>query len=573
MGVDLPTKPTPGTDRALVALLGAGLLLRLLIAWAPFSYLAARGPLIDDAFYSLGIARNLAGGHGLTADGVHPTSGFQPLYTFLLVPFYFFSGGDPILPIHSALTLLALAGTATGWFLFRITRRLAGAGAALFSLTLWTFSPYFLTQGMNGLETGLFGLFFAAALDLHLGAVGSDSGVRRLALLGVVLAGLVLARVDGLILCAVLFLDLWRDRSPFDRRLVRAGTILSITALLALPYFIFLRLRFGSFLPESGAATRFISLCYGTLFVSNPQALSYFPPEQAPWSYYAASLGKAAESLAAEPLLFPASLPVALLARISETWPTAAGAAGFLALLANLLLLFHFARHAPLASRFRDYARIALATALLWLPAYAFGGLGQWWFARYFFPLFILMLPLSGFAFRRIGETLAAFRGMRPASYAALALGLQILLFASQVPGAFFTHRPNLNVSSFLRMASILDQTIPPEATAGAFQSGTLSYFSDRTVINLDGVVNAAALEALKERRMAEYVRSEGIQAVIDYPLILHALLVRRSPAGEARRLGEVQQVGAFYLVRVAANPGQGPAPPAGPPGPSGGPP
>jgi hypothetical protein len=61
---------------------------------------------------------------------------------------------------------------------------------------------------------------------------------------------------------------------------------------------------------------------------------------------------------------------------------------------------------------------------------------------------------------------------------------------------------------------------------------------------------------------MAEYVRGAGIQAVIDYPLILQALLVRRSPAGEARRLGEVRQVGPFYLVRVAS-PGSAPEPPA----------
>jgi hypothetical protein len=567
MGEDLPTKPTPGTDRALLALLGAGLLLRLLIAWAPFSYLTARGPLIDDAFYSLGIARNLAGGHGLTADGVHQTSGFQPLYTFLLVPFYLVSKGDPILPIHSTLTLLALAGTATGWLLFRITRRLAGAGAALFALTLWTFSPYFLTQGLNGLETGLFGLLFAAALDLHLGAARSASGSRPLVVLGIVLAGLVLARVDGLMLGAVLLLDLFRERSSLRARLTRAATVLSIASLLALPYFVFLRARFGSFLPESGAATRFISLCYGTLFVSNPEALAYFPPDQAPWSYYAASLGKAAGTLVAEPLLFPSSLPIALLAPISERWPTAAHAAGFLALLANLLLIWVGARRTPLESRLGEYARIALPTTLLWIPAYAFVALGQWWFARYFFPLFILIVPLSGLAFRRIGERLAVFRGMRPASYAALAFGLQLLLFAWQVPGAFFTHRPNLNVSSFLRMAAILDQAIPPQATAGAFQSGTLSYFSDRTVVNLDGVVNAGALAALKERRMAEYVRSAGIQAVIDYPLILQALLVRRSPAGEARRLGEVQQVGPFYLVRVGS-PAQGPEPRApSPPG------
>jgi len=55
--------------------LATGLLLRLLIAWAPFSYLASRGPIVDDAFYSFSVARNIAAGNGPTADGIHATSG------------------------------------------------------------------------------------------------------------------------------------------------------------------------------------------------------------------------------------------------------------------------------------------------------------------------------------------------------------------------------------------------------------------------------------------------------------------------------------------------------------------
>ena len=138
-----------GRDPLLGWLLAAGLLLRLAIACAPFSYLASRGPLLDDAFYSFSIARNLAAGHGPTADGIHATSGFQPLHTVLLVPFYLLFPRDPILPIHLALTLLALCGCATGWLIYRIVSRVAPRPAALFSLALWTFSPYFLFQGEN----------------------------------------------------------------------------------------------------------------------------------------------------------------------------------------------------------------------------------------------------------------------------------------------------------------------------------------------------------------------------------------------------------------------------------------
>ena len=125
-----------GRDRALLGLLAAGLILRLTLAWA---------------------ARNLATGAGFTADTVHPTSGFQPLYTFLLVPLYLLLPKGPILPVHLALSILAVCGAATGWFVFRIARRLSSRRATLFSLFLWSFSPYFLSQRQHGLETGLSG--------------------------------------------------------------------------------------------------------------------------------------------------------------------------------------------------------------------------------------------------------------------------------------------------------------------------------------------------------------------------------------------------------------------------------
>src|SRR5438552_8438949 len=39
----------------------------------------------DDAGYYLAIARNFCLGHGLSFDRIHPTNGFNPLYTVLLI--------------------------------------------------------------------------------------------------------------------------------------------------------------------------------------------------------------------------------------------------------------------------------------------------------------------------------------------------------------------------------------------------------------------------------------------------------------------------------------------------------
>src|SRR4030095_1394436 len=134
---------------------------------------------------------------------------------------------------------------------------------------------------------------------------------------------------------------------------------------------------------------------------------------------------------------------------------------------------------------------------------------------------------------------------------ALLACALHALVFAIQVPDSFIRHKPNLNVSTYLLAVAALDAQLPAGSRVGAFQSVTLGYCSRCQVINLDGVFNRDATRALKEQRMATYIREEGITAVIDWPWILEALLVRRSPEGSAQELGTAHRAGPFVMILV----------------------
>ena len=144
---------------------------------------------------------------------------------------------------------------------------------------------------------------------------------------------------------------------------------------------------------------------------------------------------------------------------------------------------------------------------------------------------------------------------MGPARFAAAAACLHLVLFAWQVPEQFLRNKPLLNVSGYIQAARVLDESLPPGSRGGAFQSGTIGYFAHRPVINLDGVVNRGAARALKEKRMADYIREEGIEAIIDWPQWFEALLVQRSPAGAGRSLGPARRVGLFLLMRVEPSP------------------
>ena len=83
------------TSAALIWLLVVAAVVHLGVISQDFATLAKNGYLYDDSFYAFQIARNIAGGHGPTFDGVNLTNGFQPLYVAMLVPvFVLFCDGE-----------------------------------------------------------------------------------------------------------------------------------------------------------------------------------------------------------------------------------------------------------------------------------------------------------------------------------------------------------------------------------------------------------------------------------------------------------------------------------------------
>jgi hypothetical protein len=64
----------------------------------------------------------------------------------------------------------------------------------------------------------------------------------------------------------------------------------------------------------------------------------------------------------------------------------------------------------------------------------------------------------------------------------------------------------------------------PPHARIGTFNAGLNAYYSERVVVNLDGTVDAAALEAIREKELLEYMRGMGISYVSDYEASIHMI-------------------------------------------------
>lgn len=66
-----------------------------------------------------------------------------------------------------------------------------------------------------------------------------------------------------------------------------------------------------------------------------------------------------------------------------------------------------------------------------------------------------------------------------------------------------------------------MNENLPEGSVVGVFNAGIQGYVSTHTLINLDGLVNNAALEALQERELWSYIKESGIGYISDFPLYL----------------------------------------------------
>jgi hypothetical protein len=63
---------------------------------------------------------------------------------------------------------------------------------------------------------------------------------------------------------------------------------------------------------------------------------------------------------------------------------------------------------------------------------------------------------------------------------------------------------------------SRFEAQVPPGMQVGSFNAGIPAYFSDRTVVNLDGLVNHTAARYWRLHRFDEYLREAGIRYIAD---------------------------------------------------------
>jgi hypothetical protein len=557
MTATAPPQAPRAVDRMVVAAVAVPAVISVAAAvamlFAPADDLARTLP-VEDAYYALSVARQVAIGGGITIDGAVETNGFQPLWVGLNVPLYALVDGDRIAGLRLSQILATLLWLAFVPLLALQARDLArrhglsGTTAAAAAAIVAVGSVSVLRVFRNGLETGLTLLLLAAAVILldrwtngrraaaddpapaapddraaPAAAAGDraapadgraappaaapvdraapaderpSSGwtLRRVVLAGLLLGALAWARLDAAMF-AVAFaaVMVWRSR----RGAAPALAACVLAALVLVPWLAYNVALDGSPMPSGGQA----------------QARAHNLPHNLDSALRAVGSWTLAPVLRAS--MHTSAVPIVEVL-----------AAGGIALTVLAFVLVRRGRRVPLGA-----GTLALGLYVAFLLVWYVFAFGAWWFLdRYLSPILVLAVPWLAVALERLGRrwALPALAG----TVVVANLPVLIVLLGSPTwpPPAWSARESNLGSHPNLNYESQLAWTranVQPACRVGAFESGTLGYFRDN-VVNLDGKVNPDALQAKLDGRSPEYIDRVGIQVLVD----IHAG-IRRSDAAD----------------------------------------
>lgn len=452
----------------------------------------------EDAYYYFSIARNFVSGHGITADGHHATSGFQALWSFVLLgPFLFYRHMRVTLALVGVESLACWLWAASSFsaLLADLVPRpfLSRRDTRLLFVTVFLLSRTVRVLSFNGLETGLYlAVLLHVARTYVFGRHARDSSDVGFA---VWLALLALARSDAIVLVVGLIASrAWLHRRAAWRQVVLWP--LAAASIALLPQVVWNLWVADSPLPQSGVAL-------------SPPVLSFGFGEKVHLAYQ--------------------TIPAAVL------WPfvptghhLTPDRLGVIALVVAVLEI------ALICGSGLDRSRLVVLGGLGTLSlaicaAYVLKSSAPYFYVRYFAPLELFGLGLTAVAIWRVVDLVASRRWRRPTR----TLQVFFALALSVVPLLLIVGSEPRGISPGYMGPELLSLSAHHEfdrCTVGMFESGRIGYAYPDRVVNLDGVVNAPALRALLDSRLAAYLTAAHVDVIYMHTFDISLFVDRKMP-------------------------------------------
>ena len=446
---------------------------------------------VDDAFYALSVARHIALGHGFTADGIHPTNGFQPLNTLLQSICFLAAGGDRFNGVRWCFALSALIEAAFIWACATLLSKMHRSNAilqkwwrspAVIVAAIETFSFRLLAIHANGLETGLDALMIVLVMVMYFNIRckrenGTIPDIPDFLKLGLLCGFLVLARIDGTFLIVILAILELRHFNGLRNASIVGG----IALLISSPWWIYGLLQFGSLMPISGQSE--------SIFAWHTQSL--------------VDAANAAQKIFLFMIPKWDDLP--------PRWITYSIAA--LVAFAIILVARRFGVWRAMRSAYNLRSLEPLCFfGIFLLVYYLFIFRASWFLYRYWHPIEIVWLLLLSIA---ISEMIAMIQNFQPRrrnvvlSILAI-IGIIVVTINIRVDRRFYVPTGPADLAEIGFWARE-----HPSVSVGTLQSGAAGFLADN-VTNLDGKVNLNALRARQHDSLGAYICSMRFDYLVD---------------------------------------------------------
>lgn len=459
--------------------------IRLVVAIRPLEYIDGL-TIIDDAYLSLTIAKNISKGLGpLYSDNY--TNGFQPLYVFLMVPVYLIFPNDLITPVHIALIISALFDTLTLLFLFKILSMICNTKWAFYTLSaVWLFNSYIIKNTLNGLETAISLFFIVLALFWYYRIKQkTDLSNKSFFILGIIIGFAALARIDNLFLLLSLLVVLTLNKVSENENIAnyfkKIVFVLIGCVIIYSPWLIYSYIYTGDLYPVSGKAVRYMSL-----------AQVFHEPTYDNW--------------------YSKILSVAFSRIFNNNWVIMA------AFVLTILMSFFILKRNQLKGFFSHIfynKRILVIFSLCLFCSYSFYIFTFWFFDRYFYPIALLFIMLIVMSIDYLNFKVNK-KSIRYITSVLLAVIIIISFGKNDFQNLYFSKETKIH--GYMNIGLWANQNIKPGTIIGSSQTGALGYFADNLkVINLDGVVNKGCYESFLQKRNIEYIHDMRIKYIIGW--------------------------------------------------------
>ncbi|MEO8398859.1 MAG: hypothetical protein ABI550_03480 [Ignavibacteriaceae bacterium] len=427
----------------------------------------------DDASYYLKIAQNFSKGSGFSFDGINQTNGFQPLWQYILIPFAYFKI-KPELMLRIAFILQVILLSASAIIFCRAQSKIFKAGAILPGGIIFLMFVFF--NGVNGMETALM-IFFVSLLYFYCIKKNmlEENNFKDEFITGMILGLVILSRLDMIFLASAIgifsMVNILLNKEGRQRSLIKISLIVSGTAIIVSPYLTYNYLKFGNIIPISGYLKTTFPL------YSEPEKLRYI------FSYR--------ESIFA-----------------------------FSAFIYFIWFLFTLKKVRKQSSNIKAFtyymAIFALFVMIYFLYTILFLNwvIFSWYFISYsIFASLAVSLPFHYFLkFRK-----QRLRDVAVIFISALMTVYGIYKIYNLYENRFSQAGNNWNIESYNAAEWIKNNTDSNEIFAMR-DAGHFSFFSDRRVINLDGLVNNFEYqEILKNKKLNEYLKKHDVRYLVQH--------------------------------------------------------